>query len=1392
MNKYSEYFDIDQEYFPEINESSIKAGVDWQKTFPHKTFVDLLKASERMLARATNSDKKGIWIEGAYGTGKSRVAWTLKKLLDCSDDKLKAYFAEYDALQKEPDLRDKLLGHKQGKIITAYRYSSSSIDGDRALIMAVYESVTKALRDAKVAYKGENTLRGGVAAWLSDNENKVFFNTLMALPEYRGLGSFAGKSTDDIIALLNNPSANVDMLMSDIFSLADRRGITALSTNIDELIAWLTDIIDQNGLKAIVLVWDEFSAYFKKNRTSLDGFQKLSELSNLKPFYLMIVTHMSGSIFSEIDQTGKIVRDRFVRKEIELPDSIAFELIKHALKVKDTQKEQWDALADDLNSRMPIIREAVRKMVWKDVQTGDEVLKGMLPLHPLAALLLKNISSAFASNQRSMFNFIKHAETENLQAFQWFIENHSPDNAAILTIDYLWNFFYEKGTDGYGTGVGKSNLEFIIRTILDTFPKNEQRLNSEEKRVLKTVLMMQAISQKLGDSVDLFLTTSQNLNYAFEGTELEQNRAINIVNKLVSDGILYEKPMGGGKIQYAAAAVSGDQAQIDNIKKRIFSDTRTASLVSGGDFVTALTLSPALRFRYDVMPVTVENFTATINRITNEPSTYRYRAVLSFARSDEEQNKIRELIRGAMNDNRYENLVFIDASSTVLGAERFEQWADHAANEEYWRTKDVKLADEMARKTKVILEDWKTDVASSTFTVFSKYAKTGEPYGNASSVLAALTNIVTKKHLLSFDNAKVSEQMFIVSQLPSGAKCGITQTCGGVYQQSFVMPLMRGAWQIPEYWKSSPTLPLSKLKREVDDLVNNAFQREGRISIRDIFDWLIGQGFMPCNLYALLTGFLLKEYAIDTYRYSDGETGDRMNADKMAEIIGECMKHMNTPIPRYKDKYIEVMTKEQMAFIDFARTVFGIADDVSIEQAAIRIRTRLKDLGFPIWSFKEIDKNGLEDFIDKIVAIANPNNTGDNVAKIAAALGKLSLQTPTAAQKLATLLTKENASKAMKEYLRYFEGGEVLSLADEIGVSDVLLDVRRQVGSGEALWLWDKETGEDEIRKLLTDYKIVAASNRINSKASSLSACIGVWCEKSKAIRIPCAALVMEEPELKTLFQYLRDMSLSNDLQYDKRKALLDELTTNSSQFEEFFTTKIDVFKKIYSFHLAGFSDNEVNILYSKLPVTAFTADKADCEKKVAELAEKMRSEQEKYRLHQLWEEKTVTKTPRQWSSTNKTPVLSLVPTALQSDARRVFGTINRNNPEDKEVKFALEFLQAHEVFLENLSDKVKVNAAFIRDFIGKFNVILRDADEVRSHLEGVIPSDPYYWYGNPAVQQEVEKFARARYIQGVNDKVFEKIDQMADSKAKDYLKRLVKDNMNVGIEIIIEGEGQP
>jgi hypothetical protein len=942
----------------------------------------------------------------------------------------------------------------------------------------------------------------------------------------------------------------------------------------------------------------------------------------------------------------------------------------------------------------------------------------------------------------------------------------------------------------YGIGPGRSNLDSNIRTILDTYPKNEIRLNSEQKRILKTVLMMQAISQKLGDSVELLLPTEQNINHAFEGTDLEQSRAVNIIkNQLIKEDILYAKPMGNGKVQYAATAVTGNQTQIDNIKKRIVDETKTASLVSGGELGSALSLTAALHFRYAITPVTIENFTTTINRITNKTTTYKIYTVLSFARNDEEQNKIRRLIKDAMKDERYKDLVFVDASSTVMSGERFEQWVEFTANEEYWRAKDGGLASEMSRKAKSILEEWKTDISNGSFTVYSAFARTGESYNSASSALIALSNTVIRKYRLSFDNAKVSDNFFLVSGLPSGAKYGITQTCGGVFQQASVIPMMQGAWQVKDYWNSTPTLPLSELKLKVDELINTAFESdERRIAVGDIFDALVEYGFMPCNLYAFLTGFLLKEYAADTYRYSDGETGDKMSVEKLSEIIGEYIKHKNTPIVRYKEKFIAVMSREQIAFAELSKVVFGIADNMSVEQTAVRIRSKLKELGYPIWCFKEIDTNGLDEFIDKLAAIANSNNRSESVAKLADAIGRMSLQTPTAAGNLSVLINKNNGPKSMQEFLTSFENGAILELAKEINTQAVLLDVRCQVGSGEALWLWDQETGEDELRKLLTDYKIVAASNRINTKTSSLAACLGEWRGKAKSIRTPCSALFTEVPALKAFLGCLRDIAVTGELPYDKRSIFLAELENNGKALADFSSTKTAVFKSIYSFHLTGFSENEVNILYSRLPMTSFTSDKSDFEKIVAAETEKIRFAQEKYKLHQLWERQTSSKTPRDWSAKNRTPLLSLVPDALRGDARRAFGAINKNNPEDAEVKFALEFLQHKASFLTDLDDKAEVDTACVRDIIGRFIVMLPDADELRSHLEAVVTMHPYDWYGDHVVQREVEKFAQARYNQGGSDRVLARIEKMDADKAKEYLKRLIKDNMNVGIEIISEG----
>lgn len=1389
MSAYSEYFDIDEGYYPEINPQSIQDPSNrWEKTFPHSSFIELLEATERMLARESNSDKKGIWIEGAYGTGKSRVAWTLKSLLECPDAELCDYFDEYSALKSKPDLRDRLLAHKQGKIVTAYRYGSGSIDTINKLIMAVYEGVTRSLEEAGVTYKGTNTLRGKIAGWISEDDvHAEMFRLWMSRPKYSGLGSLAGRTVEDIVAQLSNNDVDATSLIEDILSVAEQEGVRAFDINMDDLTNWLTDVIDENGLHGIVFIWDEFSSYFKNNRTTLDEFQKLAELPNAKPFYLMIITHMSGSLVGEGDQAFKIVRDRFIRREIEMPDSVAFDLIGHALKVKTVARDEWEIYAGDLNSAMPDSRKAVSDVVG----ANNATLAKLLPIHPMAALLLKYISTAFASNQRSMFSFIKNPDTDNLEAFQWYIANHSPEEGDILTIDFLWNFFYEKGTDDNTSLVGRSNLDFTVSAILDAYPSNESRLNTEEKRVLKTILMMQAISKKLNNGVEILRPNERNLNLAFEGTDLENNRACNIArNVLVNQlGILYMNPTKQGE-EFAAVALAGDGVEIDSIKKRRLKEIRTARLVDEGQLMQIFSLGPALRARYDLSPVTCDNFTATINRIRNEMQTHQIRGVVCFARDDVERRKVRTLITNVRDDESFANIVIVDATSNTFGTERLEKWASYAANEEYWRSKDNNQANNHKKNAVDLLGDWRSDLASGMYFVYSCYAK--EQCNSIQRLEEALAAIVSKRYPYSFDFAKVSEGFFAAQALPTGAKCGIQESYQGVYQQKFINQLLAGAINVPNYWETpaANALLISKLKIEIDQTIQQRLNRDARISIRDIFDYLCERGFMPCNLYAYLTGFLLKEYATDAYRYGVGESGENggiMTQEKLADIISEYMKHKSRPIRNYREKFIEIMTQEQKAFVDFTVEAFGVPENASVEVAASFMRQSLKGFGYPIWCLSVIDANNLSVLIDKMAAIAS-TKSGENVPTLAAEFGRMLGNVPTAKENLIRLLSKDNGPNAMRAYLEEFENGALLEYEKKLGVDDILLDVKRQIGAGEALWLWDQETGEEELRKLLADYQIVDASTPIIGKTNSFAHCMSKWGECIRfAIKIPMAALVSERPDMAKILKCLYDIETTGDLPHEKRPMFLGELEKKGSLFKEFVDNIRVTFSDIYSVYLNGFSEGDIEKLYAKLPAKSFTDDRSTFERKISSLANEARADQKKFQLHHLWESIVHYENAQEWSKAKRTPMLALVPTVELQYAKRLFTAVESSNPTNKEVEFALEFLERMPSFLKDLDSSDSIDAAFIREIVGEYRSILDNPDEVRTYLEKNVQEDAYYWFDSKRVQEKVQKLASSKYLLGVNKKVLSIIDDMDPTRAKKYLKDLVVGDMKVGMAIIEE-----
>ena len=1395
LEKYRHYFDIDPDYFPAVNEAVITNNPDmWKKFFPHETFIKLIKNTVDVLER---KQKLCLWVEGAYGTGKSHAVLTLKKLLDADAADTREYFSRYNM---DNDLCNRFQSVKNsGRILTVHRYGSATIRGDHNLVFAVQESVEKALADAGIENKGGNALRDATIAWLSDADNKRYFNGLIT-GTYSDL--FGGDDIEAVLGKLSSFSGDaLAKVMDNIFRVADERQIKALSLSVSGLCKWIREVIKANGLKAIVFIWDEFTEYFYNNARNLTGFQELCEISETDPFYFILVTHVTQGLFHERDQDFIKLNGRFVSPHslISLPENIAFQLMGAAME-KNTDPavvEDWELAIDDLEDRT----KESRKLVKSIARISDEEMKGILPIHPYAALLLKHISSAFDSNQRSMFDFIKNDRGDEIKGFQWFIDNFGPeDDNPLLTVDMLWEFFYDKG---------KEYLAHDIRSILDYYNRaGNQRLDSDQKRVLKTVLLLQAISQYAGDSVDLFIPNEKNINNAFEGTDMDGS-ASRCADQLVRDKVLFSKSLGGGKFQYAAY---NNEWEIDvkpfedQIDKKSTSAFITEELADRTRIIDAIMLGGALKLRYELRFVSASDFDSTIKQLRNTEEKYENKivAVVCFAKDDAESVVIGKKIRDALAAGTY-NMVFIDASRTPFGADGYSTYRHDMALSMSQQGKDGGLATQYANNAKDSLKKWKSRIAAGEFIVHTAEKRDGERATTIDALYALLAEINKKKFPECLEGTyTVIANMYTPSSMKQGVECGCNQKTAGTFLSGSPATKLEnaldGAWKVDEYWKVKPHLPISKVKIHVDGIISDGFRNGGgRVSIKRIYDSLkvAPYGFMPCNLSAFIMGFILKEYTTGSFSWSDGLTNDILNVNKLKEMIDEVIRLEITPNPRYKDKYIVAMTDEEKAFNEITSAAFGIPINMctSVPNTRERIRSKMKEYSFPIWTLKSIlgeevlktDATVLAEIIDSFCGIANSNNMGASKSDsdIAMVIGKLAKENPNAADDLKRLLNKEKCTQGMTAYLKTFEDGALVALAEQVGDGGQYINaLRKKFDADAANWVWNVETAQQKIREVILEYTIIVESNKVISKSISFEATIREWCDKCGYIRISYAAAKNYLDELGAFLAMLHNLKKAGTLLDSQKKGFLDLLVANADNFRNFYNNQVDLFKRVCGYYLDGLSDEEIKEVFATIPAGSFTCEKADylntVEAKVKAYKEGLKSA----KLKKLWRDKTGTDTPRAWSKKNKMPILCLVPDAEIAKAKTAFGAVNRAKSDEATIDKAMEYLSTAK-FFDFLADDTALDKAFRDGIIKSYAVMLTDIQEVKDYLDSRITADPFDWFGLPEVDKKLRQMAEAKYNQGGCDRALAKIDEMDISDVKKYLKDLIKDNMVVGMEII-------
>ncbi|MBR0256212.1 MAG: hypothetical protein IJQ58_00615, partial [Synergistaceae bacterium] len=880
--KYREYFDIDEKYFPCVDESAIRAGIRWQGTYPHETFITLLEKTDRLLSRTTG---KSLWIHGAYGTGKSQCAFALKKILEVPEQELTDYWNSNEALrEKHSALLHRLISHRNNKILAAWRYASGSITTPRQLFLAFQESISAAI-DERGGYKAPSTLKNGVLSWLEDKTHSDFVDSLLRKPEWHTV--FSQSSANEIIHSLKH-GKNTDTLMENIFAMSAKEGITALDLTADTLREWILDVIRSNDNLQIVFIWDEFSDFFRNNLDFLGELQKIAAICQEAPFYFIPVTHEISSLVPANDSSAKKIRDRFTEVQITLPDNIAFELTAHAFSVKDSMREEWQNTLKDLY----VSAQSSAEYVMQAVNIADsDVVKNVLPIHPMTALILKNIASAFKSNQRSMFDFIKAPSgmENDSKAFQWYISNYGPmDDRPLLTVDMLWDFFYDASA-----GI----LSDDAKLVLGVLGERGKSLSEQEQSVLKAVLIMQAIHQKTGNQLKIIAPTDENIMRAFKGgwRELEA-KCTAIAQDLVAKGILIKRLDEGG--MYSTAILAGDGAKIEKNKDDARKNSSAAKIIADHHdaLIGSLHLNSALSLRYETALASPSDVrkTAETLRSMSLPA-WKFRVILILARDESESSGLAEKLREMSHDANYRDIAFIDATRTPLGAEDLERYLNSSAMSMYYSGIHQGEAGNSAQRAKQVIEqDWAGRISAGDFTFYSHSRQDGEKVRGWDKLSAVLQANVLERFGCVLDFTRgVTQTQLSPSQLKQSALVGlnggkVAGLMAGQEKNTLVKFWDKEDWLNDESLSDEPVVIVAK---SVHDLIERSFDSGGSASISEICGCMSEDfGFSLCNLSAFITGFILRDYSSEPYRSIDENNhSSEMTPARLAEMISEFM-----------------------------------------------------------------------------------------------------------------------------------------------------------------------------------------------------------------------------------------------------------------------------------------------------------------------------------------------------------------------------------------------------------------------------------------------------------------------------------------------------------------------
>ncbi|KLU60083.1 hypothetical protein CEB3_c35140 [Peptococcaceae bacterium CEB3] len=1381
MRHYSDFFTVADDYCPVMTREEINKTPDrWLDFYPHTEFEDICKT----LLSVLGSGAKSVWITGNYGTGKSNATLVIQKLFMDDESRVRQWLDEHvtNGLSDRDSLEKDLFARRAEGMLVVFDFNATGVGPNEGLLVRLEKGIIAALNERGSAVPAMSNLDTVIERLKREGSN--FFKTRDAIQNKLAYLTSDIKTVDELITALNSNNSP-PKLLDDVETVLHQDRIF-LDFDVPMFRIWIKSILEANNLQRIVYLFDEFHPFIEANKEQLKTFEDVTESPGVNHFFLVPVTHMEIKAYlAEGSDSAKKANDRFYFRKLQMPNDTAFRLAKHAMVDVKALADEWQKAKDDL---WDPVSSLVNKFSGTDDPDRDRFYD-ILPMHPMAAFLLKHLSEQAKSNQRSFFEYLKGGEDGT--EFQDFIRAGGPEvaNKQFLTVDYLWHYFIDRNDLGLDSEIANIGA-FYKQTRGRAF--QNQTEDAPELRILKAVLLFCLLDNLAPGGHDRLKPTVENIELSFKGDGTIAD-PVGIINDLASKHCF---SVTNGKIAlFATTTVKAEDIEKwqdkfhdllhEKVESALTEHTKNYRKFSSGRFDIRAS---------DASHTTLNNINqSTRDRYTKKINKDDGSVCLWFvvAKDHEEQLSIPQKIDGILRQLNDHRILMFTFPSLSFCHNNKNLWNDYVRQYvQYLPDKDKLILKSLEEMEK----DWfkellKLDARIKVYSYKNGQVVIDDTHWSAFKDL--ITGYVRKSLKYSVDHLGFQDPHFGNSSLQAYAKAGMqfNATSGPIGQ--LVSTLKKnGVTDDPHWFTQNLDHPLGAIHALFEKKFSNTVGKGGQQSIRLVYIELkrAPYGLRYNALSAFVLGYCLRDTLQKNYQWTNGQLTLPLDVDTLAEIIETVVKDDGNNKIGAKEKLICRLSRAEKKFIEKAPVIFGATPiaDATVESVLSQIQSRVEDISarVPLWVLPEYVRAANDPKTDDIETVLNDVCTAfttSNRGKVAERVnavnraGQIIVNDPDIVNVIADYIETENFLCAFEIYVDKVNPA-LSALANSIG--DVSHGYCRSIlerCQETAGWLWKQADISREIDDMSCEYEVIELAKPLCGFTDFVpyrSVFDALKTAVTETNHLPKHLIESVYPILANFLSAIQSNGSARDIKFALQQSfeLIKRLFFDHAKSESLLILKSRLNNVVLD------NSDLLSILNSMLG--GFGLDETTFLDNIRVKIEEFAKQSVAMKTKSEWTRISGTATPAEWAMNNRMP------------ARYIFG----NNPDTDDLLKAIEHPETFAA--TKLADMLEVlkavkaasildcQKALLADLVParykKFDISLASLLEFLRSKHG---NQANNWPPRP----NISEFIKSQYKGTIAPQIKEKIRDKNPEELKQKLLQLADENPELGL-LFLEG----